>query len=192
MMFEEWQQLAAGTLVRVAEDDTLEAPEGVEPFIVSLSSLLQSSKSEEIINRQTPVDPKTLERIKKALKAAGVSLEQTEENDMYLNSRGAEGIVFYTGDHPPLIVLHTRASASGLFEELIHYGQIINGRMVGVDFDDLLELEIRKEELEIEAKEQLIRNARIYRISEYEIEVLTETVTHSRMRLNEMLLIRGS
>ena len=80
---------------------------------------LSSEKSAEIIAKQKPMDVEVIERVKANLEKKDISLVQSEEIDRYLLSRGSEGVTFF-GE--PVICLHTNASASGFFEELIHLG----------------------------------------------------------------------
>jgi len=123
--------------------------------------MLISEKAREIIEKQEPISKEIIKRVKKALEQKGVALEQSDEMDKWLISKGAEAVTFSNGT----IILHTKASASGLFEELIHYGQIKNGRAIaGNDENNLL--------MEIEAKERLIKYRNAYKITDYEIEVL--------------------
>ena len=102
-------------------------------------------------------------------------LGQSESMDKYLVSQGNEAATFSDGT----IVLHTSISASGFFEELIHYGQIKNGRaIIGDDENNLL--------LEIEAKERLIKYQKAYKITDYEIEVLTEALGEYTIKLKNL------
>ena len=141
--------------------------------------MLISEKAQEIIEKQKPIDPATIERVKNSLENKGVSLEQSDEMDKWLISKGAEAVTFSDGT----IVLHTNASASGLFEELIHYGQVKSGRAIaGNDKNNLL--------MEIEAKEQLIKYQNAYKITDYEIEVLTNVLGDYKILLEN--LMKGS
>ena len=79
----------------------------------------------------------------------GVILDQSIELDEYLIKNSKEALTFSDGT----IIMHSNVSASGFFEELIHYGQIKNGRSILNDKKNNLILEI-------EAKERLIKNKR--------------------------------
>jgi len=124
-----------------------------------------SEKTVDIINKQKPMNPEVIKRVKESLLKKGTILDQSVEIDKYLESRGKEGITYSDGT----IIMHTKVSASGFFEELIHYGQIKNGRAIyGDERNTIL--------MEIEAKEKLIRNKKSYDITDYEIEILTDSL----------------
>ena len=77
--------------------------------------------------------------------------------------------------------LHTRVSASGFFEELIHYGQVMSGRAISGDEENTLLMEI-------EAQERLIKHQSAYGILDYEIDVLKSNLSHYR---NQLGILRG-
>ena len=134
-----------------------------------------SEKAAEIMNNQQPMDTIVVKRVKKVLAEKGVVLEQSAELDKWLISKGAEAITFSNGD----IIMHTNVSASGFYEELIHYGQLKNGRAI-------LENEKNNLLLEIEAKERLLKYQKAYKITDYEIEVLTNVLNNYKMRLENI------
>lgn len=136
--------------------------------------MLYSEKSREIIEKQKPIDKVIVERVKKALSKKDVVLEQSAEWDKYLISTGKEAIIFTDGT----IVMHTNVSASGFFEELIHYGQVKSGRAVFGDEENILLMEI-------ETQERLIAHQKAYNITQFEVEVLTETLEWYRMQLED-------
>ena len=82
--------------------------------------MFYSEKSRGIIEKQTPIDEMIVKRVKESLAKKGIILEQSEEWDKYLITTGREAVTYTDGT----MVMHTRVSASGFFEELIHYGQI--------------------------------------------------------------------
>ena len=138
--------------------------------------MFNSEKAVEIINEQTPIDPMVVGRVKKALAGKGVVLDQSEELDDYLVFQGKEAITFSDGR---TIIIHTNASASGFYEELIHYGQIKSGRAIeGNKENNLL--------MEIEAQERLLKYRKAYRITHFETEVLTNNLNHYRKQLQEL------
>ena len=137
--------------------------------------LLNSEKAAEIIAKQKPMDPKVIERVKTSLEKQGGIIVQSEEIDSYLVRSGREASTFTDG----MIWMHTEVSASGFYEELIHYGQIKSGR---VDFDSVKSII----QMEIEAKERLIRNQRAYGITDYEVTVLTEALESYKLQLEEL------
>jgi len=137
--------------------------------------MLISEKAQEAIEKQEQISPVIIERVKKSLAEKGIALDQSEETDKWLISKGAEAVTFSDGT----IVLHTKASASGLFEELIHYGQVKSGRAIlGDDKNNLI--------MEIEAKERLIKYRNAYKITDYEIEILTEVLNDYKTLLKNM------
>jgi len=136
---------------------------------------LDSEKTREIITKQKPIEIDTVKRVKKSLADKGYVLEQSAEWDRYLETTGKEAITMSDGT----IILHTLASASGFFEELIHYGQIRSGRAIYGDLENTLLMEI-------EAKERLIRSRNAYRITDYEIELLTESLSTYKMELEKL------
>ena len=135
---------------------------------------LSSEKSAEIIARQKPMRVEVIERVRANLENKGISLVQSEEINGFLLSRGSEGVTFY-GE--PVICLHTNASASGFFEELIHLGQILDGRVKENDDENRLLLEI-------EAKQRLLMNRRAYGITDFEVEVITKSLNGTLAELD--------
>ncbi|MCL1903131.1 MAG: hypothetical protein FWF94_01775, partial [Oscillospiraceae bacterium] len=108
--------------------------------------VFSSEKTREILENQVPMDTETIEKVKTSLAEKGVVMAQTKELDKFLEEYGNEATTFSDGT----IVLHTKVSASGFYEELIHYGQLKSGRVVfGNDENRLL--------MEIEAQERLIK-----------------------------------
>jgi len=137
--------------------------------------ILQSLKAREIIENQIPIDEETVSRVKTALAKKGVVLAQSAELDEYLMNCGREASIFSDNT----IIMHTKVSASGFFEELIHYGQVKSGRAVlGNEENRLM--------LEIEAQERLIKHCTSYRITDYEIQILRENLDAYRHQLNKL------
>ena len=141
--------------------------------------LLNSEKAAEIIAKQDSMDPKVIARVKASLEKQGGIIVQSEEIDRYLVRHGREASTFTDG----MMWMHTKVSASGFFEELIHYGQIKRGH---VDFDNVES----KIQMEIDAKERLIRNQHVYGITDFEVTVLAEALESYKARL-EKLKVRG-
>ena len=137
---------------------------------------LNSKKALEIIKNQKPIDKLIFQRVKNSLSKKDVVIEQSIEIDKWLISKNTEAVTFSDGT----MLMHTKVSASGFFEELIHYGQIINGRITDNN-------EINNLMLEIEAKERLIKHQNAYCITDYEIEILTEILDKYKIRLRELL-----
>lgn len=133
--------------------------------------LFFSEKTKEILSKQKPVNKEVLNRVKESFKKIGYSIEQNEEIDAYLERTGREATILSSGD----IMMHSKVSASGLFEELIHWGQI---RKYGTNIS-----KIQNCLCEIEAKEKLLQNAKAYGITEYEIEVTKESLLFYKKQL---------
>jgi hypothetical protein len=138
-------------------------------------ALLFSEKSAERMKKQKPMDKIIVERVKKSLAMKNIFVEQSEEWDKYLIDTDKEAITFSTGD----IIMHTNISASGFYEELIHYGQIKNRRVI---YDD------KENEflMEIEAQNKLIKHQKSYKITDYEIEILKENLCKYEAELEEL------
>ena len=116
-----------------------------------------------------------MNRVKTALEKKGISLHQSDEADKWLISKGAEAVTF----SDCTMVMHTNVSASGFFEELIHYGQIRSGRTVVGDIENNILMEI-------EAKERLLKYRISYGITDFETEVLTAGLEYYKIELEKM------
>lgn len=94
----------------------------------------------------------------------------------FLNYRGTEALTIQT-DKEILILYHSKLSASGMFEEIIHSAQV---RKYG-------EKKAREmyHQLEVEAKEKLLKNAKAYGITEYEKEVIQQMLDYHKSKLEE-------
>ena len=138
--------------------------------------MLNSEKAAEIINNQNLMDKAVIELVKNRLAEKGIALEQSEEWDDYLIFTGKEAVVF----SDTLIAMHTKVSASGFFEELIHFGQVKSGRTIqGDNLNGLL--------MEIEAQERLIKYKKAYKITDYELEILQKNLENYRKILKNLL-----
>lgn len=132
--------------------------------------IFNSDKTREILNKQKPVNPEIFSRVKKRLTALGYSVECNSEIDAYLERSGKEASVINTGDEGKAIVFfHTKLSASGLFEELIHLSQIKDRDLYSADRK---KSELARLKNEIAAKEKLLKNRKAYGIPDYEIELI--------------------
>ena len=140
-------------------------------------SIFASAKSKEILEKQPKVDEEDYERVIGELKRKGVAIERSEEWNKYLDLYGMEGIVFADLDGNS-IIYHTNLSYSGMYEEIVHLKQIEDGKRANPGT-------IENYLLEIEAKEELIRNADKYKISDYEISVLKEYIRKYKILLEK-------
>ena len=98
-------------------------------------------------------------------------IEQNDEIDTYLERTGREATILSSGD----IMMHSKVSASGLFEELIHWGQI---KKYGTNIS-----KVQNCLCEIEAKEKLLQNAKAYGITDYEIRIIKESLLFYKKQL---------
>ena len=138
--------------------------------------MLYSEKAREIIYTQRPVDKGLFDRVKKSLANKGVVIQQSEELDAWLISKGVEAITCSDGCS---IIMHTKVSASGFFEEIIHYGQIKSGQAIWGDKENVILMEI-------EAKERLIKYRKAYNITDFEVEVLTNVLSYHKVELKRL------
>ena len=97
-------------------------------------------------------------QIKAAFEKNGGTFESSPELDEYLAMRGADAITL----NEKLIIFryYPPPTASEVFEELIHTAQFRNGRVATSSMANL----------EIEAKEKLIKNQKQYGIPNHENE----------------------
>jgi hypothetical protein len=137
--------------------------------------MLYSQKTKDIISKQKPISIKIVKQVKDNLSKKGVVLEQSEEIDKILILHGKEAVVYAPGN---TILMHTKVSASGFYEELIHYGQFKRGGFDISSPKDILELEI-------ETQEKLIKFRKAYKIPDEEIQILTENLDWYKMKLEE-------
>ena len=139
---------------------------GIQSEIEKVKGKLFSEKSEEILSKQKLVDGVLLEKVVKNLRKQDITVWMDNEADRFLNLGGAEATTMY----PNVIVFHSKLSASGMYEELVHLAQI---RKLGREPTN-----IEKIKLEIEAKEKLLRNKKSYGITDYEENVIKDSINH--------------
>ena len=82
--------------------------------------MFDSEKAAEILDKQEPISQDIISRVKNNLAEKGVILDQSAEIDNYLLFTGKEAATYSDGT----MIMHTNVSASGFYEELIHYGQL--------------------------------------------------------------------
>ena len=63
-----------------------------------LMKILNSLKAQEIVAKQKPMDVEVIKRVKANLEKKGIYVEQSEDINRYLLSRGSEGITFIVSD----------------------------------------------------------------------------------------------
>ncbi len=146
---------------------------GVQGMIERARKALFSEKSEEILAKQKLVDPLLLNNVTNRLKEQGITVWMDDEADRFLNRGGAEVTIMY----PDTVIFHSKLSASGMYEELIHLAQI---RKLGRE-----PTTIEITQMEIEAKEKLLRNSKAYGITEYEQEIIKDSIAYYTKLLDE-------
>lgn len=146
---------------------------GVQGMIDRARKALFSEKSEEILANQKLVDPLLLNNVTNRLKEQGITVWMDDEADRFLNHGGAEATIMY----PNTVIFHSKLSASGMYEELIHLAQI---RKLGRE-----PTTIEITQMEIEAKEKLLRNSKAYGITEYEQEIIRDSIAYYAKLLDE-------
>lgn len=156
---------------------------GVQGMIERARNALFSEKTLKILETQEPVNKKIFTQVKHNLEKQGFTVQCDQETDSYLEKRGQEACVISTSDGKPIILFHSKLSASGMYEELIHLTQINKMRTTIADGKDYL---IEISEKEIEAKEKLLRNNKAYGITEYEIEIIKESISDYRQRIRRL------
>lgn len=140
--------------------------------------IFHSEKAKEILEKQKPVDKKVFLEEKAKLEKRGYVLEQNEDIDRYLERYGKEAIFFA----PNVIVAHSRLSASGLYEEIIHTYQYEKlGRPNPLTIPQKVICEN-----EISAKEQLLKNIEKYGILDYEVGIIKESIQYYKKLLEEL------
>lgn len=146
---------------------------GVQQEIERAKKKLFSEKSEDVLDKQKPVDKAVLNRVLKALKKQGVTVWMDNEADKFLNYKGAEASTLY----PDIIAYHSKLSVSGMFEEIIHLTQL---KKLGHEPSKTETIK-----MEIEAKEKLLRNSKAYGITDYETQITRESIAFYQKLLNE-------
>ena len=121
-----------------------------------------------------PVDAKKFARMKAAFEKQGGAIHRSSENDKYLDWQGAGAStnnakeISFRSDREP--------TATEVFEEFIHTAQFRQGRLHS---DNRIEMEI-------EAKEKLIRNQKAYKIPDSEhAETIKQLVLYRNVLKNK-------
>lgn len=134
--------------------------------VKEMNRMFNSEKSADVLNKQPKVKPELLDRVIKNLNKQGYSVNKGEDVDRYLDTYGKEAVIFSSGD----ILFHSKLSTSGMYEEVIHLAQM---RRYGYE-------ESRKMyvPLEIEAKTKILKNYKKYGISDFEVEVVKDSLLY--------------
>lgn len=134
-----------------------------------------SQKSQDILNSQQKVNKEQLSRVIKGLEKTGYDVRMGKEIDRYLDIRGNEAITMPTADGKTIIMYHSKLSASGMFEEIIHSAQL---RKFGVEYCDK-----HYHELEVAAKNKLLKYANNYGITESEKGIIQEMLDFHKSQI---------
>ena len=119
------------------------------------------------------MDEKRFLKIKCAFEKNGGIIVMSEDVDRHLDFVGAdaatlnENIILIRSDRIP--------SASAIFEELIHTAQYKSGKITGTNWN----------ELEIEAKEKLIKYQIQYKITDLENEITIKQIEELKLLMKE-------
>lgn len=128
-----------------------------------------------------PIDPTQLLKIKEAFAQQGKIIDNSEDALRYLETRGAEGVTF----NAETILIRPDASASTVFEELIHATQYRTGK-----FDQWV-MEFGSNgaavaRAEYEAASRLVKNQKAYNISDAEHDINLSRVSHYKSELQKL------
>ena len=139
------------------------------------TSSFNSEKSLEILNNQEKVNPSQFSKVRKRLIELGYTVQCDVETDKLLEHWGKEAFVMPTNDGKAIIFYHTKTSASGMFEELIHLTQL-KKIDIKTGVDKAQKLLICKNE--IDAKKKLLKNTDAYGITNYEVGVIKDSINY--------------
>ena len=147
--------------------------------IIPVKTLFFSEKTKTILSLQPQVDKELLNKVVAGLRRTGYDVQIGKETDNYLEKYGKEAVTMQSLDSKGIIIYHSKVSASGMFEEIIHTSQI---RQFGFEY-----CKKNYEELEIEAKTKLLKNKKIYKITDFEETIIRKSLKEYR----EMLKRKG-
>lgn len=133
--------------------------------------MYRKSKSGKI----EPMPKKQFQRIVKKFRANGGLIQFNAETDAYLISKNAEAITY----NENTILIRQNPGRASVFEELIHTAQYRKGRNDGSYASRL--------RCEIEAQEKLLKNAKIYQLTEPEIQQTRKALEAYQNELDEYL-----
>ena len=120
------------------------------------SGIMDSGGGEMGNEQHIPVDSERFARMQLAFERQGGIIQRSSENDVYLDWQGAGAStsnakeISFRSDREP--------TTTEVFEEFIHTAQFRQGRLSSSN----------RIEMEIEAKEKLIKNQKAYKIPEHE------------------------
>ncbi len=148
----------------------------VSTLLDEYSDIFKSEKSKELLDKQPKVSSEIRDVIISDLKSKG-ALVNFGTDDEFLEYKGAEGLTFVTTDGVQ-ILYHSKLSASGLYEEKIHFEQI---QKYGEKY-----CKQHYHELEIQAKENLLTNADKYNITSFEIPIIKRMLNYHIKQLEKI------
>ena len=128
-----------------------------------------------------PMNRQQRDKIIRGIEAKGTQVWMDDEAEAYLDSRSEEVGTYIEGSNfgEELIILRKNASASAVFEELIHWGQNRHGEIDGTP-ESICRAEIA-------AAEKLLKNQAAYGITEVEAEYTRKRLKAERERLQNLM-----
>lgn len=126
-----------------------------------------------------PMPKKQFRAIRKAFQKQGGTIQQSDEIDVYLEKKHAEGITY----NAETILLKQKPGRASVFEELIHTAQYRKGKNDGSVKSCLLN--------EIEAQQKLIKHAKAYHLTESEIKQTEDALKRYKEDLEAYIKLNG-
>lgn len=138
--------------------------------------LTRKKKSDTYIE---PMPKKQFRAIKKAFQQQGGIIQQNNEIDKYLDRKHAEGITY----NAATILLKQNPGRASVFEELIHTAQYRQGKIDGSAKSRLIS--------EIEAQKKLIKYAKAYKLTDFEIKQTENALKRYQEDLDTYIKLNG-
>ncbi len=142
-----------------------------------MNALTRKEKSDTYLE---PMPKKQLQRIVKAFKSKGGTIQMDDITDEYLKSKHAEAITYDS----KTILLKNNPSRASVFEELIHSAQYRKGENDGSYKSRLI--------CEIAAQKKLLKNSKAYKLTKAEIEQTQSALLVYEQELNNHLKNGGA
>ena len=141
-----------------------------------MSVLARKSKPDGYVE---PMPKKQFRAIKRAFQHHGGIIQQSDETDVYLERKHAEGITY----NAKTILLKQDPGRASVFEELIHTEQYRNGKNDGSYKSCLLN--------EIEAQKKLLKYAEVYKLTDFEIKQTENALIKYQEELKAYINLHG-
>lgn len=126
-----------------------------------------------------PMPKKQFRAIKKAFQKQGGIIQQSNETDIFLDEKHAEGITY----NAKTILLKQNPGRASVFEELIHSAQFREGKNDGSTKSCLLN--------EIEAQKKLLKHAKAYKLTDFEIKQTENALKRYQADLDAYIKLNG-